>query len=64
MDNGNSRTVAGDPVSGVAHSGQGCAAAPLALAAQATAMFVRAVTEYYDGIGRPLPDLTTSSPAR
>ncbi|MBF6298265.1 hypothetical protein IU459_12005 [Nocardia amamiensis] len=56
--------MTGDTVGGAVHSEQGCAAAPLALAAQATAMFVRAVTEYYDDIGRPLPDLTTSGPAR
>ncbi|WP_280244983.1 hypothetical protein [Nocardia abscessus] len=53
-----------DPADGAAHSEQGCAAAPLALAAQATAMFVQAVTRYYDDIGRPLPDLTPSGPAR
>ncbi|WP_280248250.1 hypothetical protein [Nocardia abscessus] len=42
----------------------GGGAAPLALAAQATAMFVQAVTRYYDVIGRPLPDLSPSGPAR
>jgi hypothetical protein len=56
--------VTEDSADGAVHSEQGCAAASLALAAQATAMFVRAVTECYDDIGRPLPDLTMSGPAR
>ncbi|MGW4718309.1 hypothetical protein [Nocardia sp. NPDC004260] len=56
--------MTGDSVDGAAHSDQGCAAPPLALAAQATAMFVQAVTRYYADIGRPLPDLSPSGPAR
>lgn len=55
MNHGNSSTVTTDDR---AHPDQGCAAAPLTLAVQATAMYVRALTEYYASIGRALPDLS------